>query len=167
GENGAWPRINIVCFLETLLSANIRNTKFNKVDFLSCLCDIKGNMLDCTLKDRNRLKYLNSWHRIFYSNFMLKLGDQSECAYDYVEIFDGPSLSSPFISKLCGAGLSQMVNTTKNSMTLRFISDYGIQNRGFEATYWFGEWKIIVYIYLGKIHSAILKISFLTVSAPM
>uniref|UniRef100_A0A0X3NN85 Tolloid-like protein 1 n=1 Tax=Schistocephalus solidus TaxID=70667 RepID=A0A0X3NN85_SCHSO len=65
------------------------------------------------------------------------LGDQSECAYDYVEIFDGPSLSSPFISKLCGAGLSQMVYTTKNSRTLRFISDYGIQNRGFEATYWF------------------------------
>ncbi|BHF73901.1 Bone morphoproteintic protein 1 [Sparganum proliferum] len=57
------------------------------------------------------------------------------CANDYVEIFDGPSESSPLLGKFCGSDIPAPINSTNNTMTVRFISDRSRQEYGFAANF--------------------------------
>ncbi|KAM5271850.1 LOW QUALITY PROTEIN: scavenger receptor cysteine-rich domain-containing protein DMBT1 [Ctenodactylus gundi] len=57
------------------------------------------------------------------------------CSYDYIEVFDGPSHSSPLITRICDGGRGSFTSTS-NFMSVRFISDVSITRRGFHAEYY-------------------------------
>nr|XP_022304987.1 neuropilin-2-like isoform X35 [Crassostrea virginica] len=56
----------------------------------------------------------------------------SNC-YDFVEIYDGSSTSSPVLGKVCGTTLPDFINSTNTSMTLKFSSDGFSTNLGYKA----------------------------------
>ena len=43
----------------------------------------------------------------------------SDCKYDYIEIRDGPSDSSPILEKLCGRDIPNPVRSTTNNMWIK------------------------------------------------
>ncbi|XP_036377962.1 bone morphogenetic protein 1-like [Megalops cyprinoides] len=58
-----------------------------------------------------------------------------KCRYDYVQLFNGSSTSSPAMGVFCGrVGPPPLVSTT-NFLTVRFYSDDIVSRRGFVATY--------------------------------
>ncbi|XP_039726730.1 scavenger receptor cysteine-rich domain-containing protein DMBT1 [Pteropus medius] len=57
------------------------------------------------------------------------------CNYDYVEVFDGPYLSSPLIARVCNEARSSFTSSS-NFMAIRFVSDGSITRRGFQADYY-------------------------------
>ncbi|XP_053440714.1 deleted in malignant brain tumors 1 protein isoform X3 [Nycticebus coucang] len=68
---------------------------------------------------------------VVFSNVQLEGG----CSYDYIEVFDGPSHSSPLIARVCD-GASGSFTSSSNFMSIRFISDGSITRRGFLAEYY-------------------------------
>ena len=56
---------------------------------------------------------------------------------DYVEVHDGPSLSSPVLRKLCGRFIRFFLQTTTNSAFIVFHSDNhtSLEDVGFKAFY--------------------------------
>ena len=64
-----------------------------------------------------------------------EIESDSSCGYDYLEARDGPSLDSPRIgSKLCGRNIPAPIQSTGNSMTLRFRTDGSVSKTGFKIT---------------------------------
>ncbi|BHF63145.1 Bone morphoproteintic protein 1 [Sparganum proliferum] len=61
--------------------------------------------------------------------------EQSDCSSNYVEILDGPSDASPVLCKVCGSSLPAPITSTKNSMTVKFVSDGGLDNNRFTARF--------------------------------
>ncbi|XP_027695577.1 deleted in malignant brain tumors 1 protein [Vombatus ursinus] len=66
----------------------------------------------------------------------LQLEAHNSCAYDYLEIFDGP-LNSRLIAKICNQ-TQQIFTSSLNRLTVRFVSDGSVQNVGFSA--WFNSY---------------------------
>ncbi|CAL1282886.1 unnamed protein product [Larinioides sclopetarius] len=58
-----------------------------------------------------------------------------ECRYDYLEVRDGDSDTSPLINRLCGYTAPESVISTYNNLWMRFETDGSVQNRGFYAEY--------------------------------
>ncbi|XP_076146859.1 cubilin [Alosa pseudoharengus] len=57
------------------------------------------------------------------------------CQYDFVEVRDGPSASSPLIGQYCGDQMPPMLQSTQRSMYIRFKTDSSVSNHGFTAAY--------------------------------
>uniref|UniRef100_A0A8C9MBM4 Scavenger receptor cysteine-rich domain-containing protein DMBT1 n=1 Tax=Panthera tigris altaica TaxID=74533 RepID=A0A8C9MBM4_PANTA len=57
------------------------------------------------------------------------------CNYDYIEVFDGPSHSSPLIARVCD-GARGSFTSSSNFMSIRFFSDGSITKRGFQVDYY-------------------------------
>ncbi|BHF63125.1 Bone morphoproteintic protein 1 [Sparganum proliferum] len=68
----------------------------------------------------------------FYS-FDLEGGQN--CQYDYLDIFDGSSALYPKLDELCGVELPKPIRSTGNTMTVRFVTDAGVQKQGFAARF--------------------------------
>nr|VZI15896.1 unnamed protein product [Spirometra erinaceieuropaei] len=68
-----------------------------------------------------------------FENFELE--EQSDCSSNYVEILDGLSKASPVLCKVCGSNLPASITSTKNSMTVKFVSDGGLDNNRFTARF--------------------------------
>ncbi|BHF62984.1 Bone morphoproteintic protein 1 [Sparganum proliferum] len=64
-----------------------------------------------------------------------ELEEHSDCSSNYVEILDGPSDASPVLCKVCGSSLPGPIMSTKNSMTVKFDSDGGLDNNRFTARF--------------------------------
>ena len=61
------------------------------------------------------------------------LEDDLGCKYDWLEIRDGDSPSSPIIgSRLCGSSNPGTIISTGNSVTLIFHSDFSVAASGFK-----------------------------------
>ncbi|KAF8777573.1 Cubilin like protein [Argiope bruennichi] len=58
-----------------------------------------------------------------------------DCRYDYLEVRDGDSESSPLIGRICGYRQPENIISTYNSLWMRFETDGSVQNRGFYAEY--------------------------------
>ncbi|MGH0162881.1 UNVERIFIED_CONTAM: hypothetical protein FKN15_043819 [Acipenser sinensis] len=56
-----------------------------------------------------------------------------ECAYDHLELYDGPNGKSPILGRFCGSKKPDPVITSGNKMFLRFYSDASVQRKGFQA----------------------------------
>lgn len=54
---------------------------------------------------------------------LLQLERHDTCSYDYLEIRDGDSETSPLIGQFCGYDLPDDLKSTGNSLLLKFISD--------------------------------------------
>ncbi|XP_044096607.1 deleted in malignant brain tumors 1 protein isoform X3 [Neovison vison] len=60
---------------------------------------------------------------------------EGSCSYDYIEVFDGPSHSSPLIARVCNGSVRPLTSSS-NFMSIRFVSDGSITMRGFQADYY-------------------------------
>lgn len=58
------------------------------------------------------------------------------CGYDYVEVRDGDSLSSPLMGRFCGRSVPDLLRSTGNSMVVNFVTDPTVVQGGFSAGYW-------------------------------
>ncbi len=59
--------------------------------------------------------------------------------YDYLEIRDGISDSSPVLKKLCGSNLPTPIKSTNNMMFIKFVSDSSVEKQGFTAKFQKGK----------------------------
>uniref|UniRef100_A0A3Q4HHJ3 Cubilin (intrinsic factor-cobalamin receptor) n=1 Tax=Neolamprologus brichardi TaxID=32507 RepID=A0A3Q4HHJ3_NEOBR len=57
------------------------------------------------------------------------------CRYDYVEVRDGATSSSPLLGTFCGAQIPPRLQSTQRSMYIKFTTDSSVSNHGFEAAY--------------------------------
>ena len=81
---------------------------------------------------------------------MFELEAHSTCAYDYLDVYDGPSLNSPLIGRYCGHVIpTEQIRTTSNTMTINFITDFSVVRAGFRAVYrtTFGELSFILFYF--------------------
>ncbi|XP_051936792.1 deleted in malignant brain tumors 1 protein isoform X6 [Hippocampus zosterae] len=64
---------------------------------------------------------------------------QGCCSCDYISIYDGPSVSSPYLGKFCNDGNNNdsfnFFYSTSNHMTVVFRSDGSVVGRGFRAEF--------------------------------
>ncbi|XP_054975111.1 deleted in malignant brain tumors 1 protein-like [Sorex araneus] len=60
---------------------------------------------------------------------------ESNCNFDYVELYDGPYHSSPLLARVC-SGDKGSYTSSSNFMSVRFVSDGSVSRRGFLATYY-------------------------------
>lgn len=89
-------------------------------------------------------KYLNcSWTikapqgqfvEMVAKNFSVYQGFGSSCYGDYVELYDGDSVSSRSMGRYCGNTFNP-VTSTGNSLTLKFVTDGYTQYQGFKLFY--------------------------------
>uniref|UniRef100_A0A3Q1J8R1 Uncharacterized protein n=1 Tax=Anabas testudineus TaxID=64144 RepID=A0A3Q1J8R1_ANATE len=74
--------------------------------------------------------------RIFLQFTFLQL--ENCCSCDYITIFDGPSVNSQYLGRVCNSNSSNSVNSfssTSNYMTVLFRSDGSVVARGFTAEF--------------------------------
>jgi Zn-dependent metalloprotease len=55
------------------------------------------------------------------------------CDYDYLEIYDGPNVSSPLIDRYCNENIPTTVSSTGGDITLKFHSDPFVEGTGFQV----------------------------------
>ncbi|KAL3050481.1 hypothetical protein OYC64_012502 [Pagothenia borchgrevinki] len=70
--------------------------------------------------------------RIFLSFDYLQLENCCNC--DYINVYDGPSVNSRFLGKVCNDSLSTFYSTS-NYMTVLFRTDSSVVGRGFNADF--------------------------------
>ncbi|XP_072596399.1 scavenger receptor cysteine-rich domain-containing protein DMBT1 isoform X2 [Vulpes vulpes] len=74
----------------------------------------------------------NNYHvTIVFKDVQLEGG----CNYDYIEVFDGPSHTSPLIARVCDGAKSSLTSSS-NFMSIRFVSDGSVTRKGFKANYY-------------------------------
>ncbi|CAH1789171.1 unnamed protein product [Owenia fusiformis] len=61
--------------------------------------------------------------------------EEGGCNYDFLQIKDGSSISSPHIGVFCGSDPPINVRSTNNQLYLWFSSDSSNVGEGFEVTY--------------------------------
>lgn len=61
------------------------------------------------------------------------------CNFDFVALFDGPTVSHQHLGRYCGADKPPNIVTTSNQLLVVFKSDFNIGGRGFRAYYYSGE----------------------------
>ncbi|XP_049577209.1 dorsal-ventral patterning tolloid-like protein 1 isoform X2 [Syngnathus scovelli] len=57
------------------------------------------------------------------------------CAYDYLEVRDGPLETSPLIGRFCGYDKPEDVRTTSHTLWMKFVSDGTVNKAGFAANF--------------------------------
>ncbi|BHF63148.1 hypothetical protein SprV_0200613800 [Sparganum proliferum] len=67
------------------------------------------------------------------STLTSRLEDQPDCRNNYLEIFDGPSESSPVIGKLCGSDLPPPIASKDNTVTLKFVTEEASRKNKFKV----------------------------------
>ncbi|KAM6900418.1 cubilin [Xenentodon cancila] len=73
-------------------------------------------------------------HRVLLNFTDLDIEYHSSCSWDYVAIHDGPSMSSPQLTKVCGTS-TPPITSTQNTVYVRFRSDSSRNHRGFSARF--------------------------------
>uniref|UniRef100_A0A8C2GFZ8 Metalloendopeptidase n=1 Tax=Cyprinus carpio TaxID=7962 RepID=A0A8C2GFZ8_CYPCA len=74
-------------------------------------------------------------HRIKLAIDEIDMEAHQECAYDHLEIYDGPNGRATSFGRFCGSKKPSPVISSGNSMFLRFFSDNSVQKRGFKASH--------------------------------
>ncbi|KAJ0033549.1 hypothetical protein NQD34_000656 [Periophthalmus magnuspinnatus] len=57
------------------------------------------------------------------------------CAYDYLEVRDGPLDTSPLIGRFCGYDKPEDVRSTSHTLWMKFVSDGTVNKAGFAANF--------------------------------
>ena len=68
-----------------------------------------------------------------FLSFDIEPGSNNNCDYDFVEIYNGPTTSSPLIGRYCNDNIPTTVSSTVNSITILFHSDNVVEHGGFEV----------------------------------
>lgn len=61
------------------------------------------------------------------------------CAYDYLEVRDGPLETSPLIGRFCGYDKPDDVRSTAHTLWMKFVSDGTVNKAGFAANFFKGR----------------------------
>uniref|UniRef100_A0A4W3IJA7 CUB domain containing protein 2 n=1 Tax=Callorhinchus milii TaxID=7868 RepID=A0A4W3IJA7_CALMI len=69
---------------------------------------------------------------VFYD---FQLEKSEDCSFDYVSLFDGPSVSHRHLGHFCGGTKPPDIVSSTNQLLLVFKSDFNIGGRGFKASY--------------------------------
>lgn len=71
--------------------------------------------------------------QLLFSSINMEAGVGFTCTKDYVEVYDGSSINAPLIGRYCEnyPPPNNLINSTTNSVTIRFYSDRAIADRGF------------------------------------
>ncbi|XP_070536661.1 cubilin-like [Ptychodera flava] len=76
-----------------------------------------------------------SGHRVKLRFRDMELETSSTCHYDYVEVFNGIDDNAPSLGRFCGHTIPVPVESSGNTMRVRFITDASISYGGFSAWY--------------------------------
>ncbi|CAB1449409.1 unnamed protein product, partial [Pleuronectes platessa] len=57
------------------------------------------------------------------------------CRFDFVEVRDGSTSSSPLLGTFCGVEIPPRLQSSQKSMYIKFKTDSSVSNHGFEAAY--------------------------------
>ncbi|KAG8435188.1 hypothetical protein GDO86_013215 [Hymenochirus boettgeri] len=71
--------------------------------------------------------------KLVFNDFEIE--QHQECAYDRLEIYDGPNNIYPILGQFCGSKKPGPVVASTNNMFLHFYSDASVQRKGFQAKY--------------------------------
>ena len=71
--------------------------------------------------------------------FPRQIENHDSCVYDYIEVRDGPSSSSPLVDTYCGYKMPEDVKSSANALYVKFVSDGSVQKAGFAATFMKGK----------------------------
>ncbi|KAK2192635.1 hypothetical protein NP493_27g02025 [Ridgeia piscesae] len=74
-------------------------------------------------------------YRVRLRFLTFEVEDETDCGYDYVEIYDGRDASSKQLGHFCGNQIPQEFISTGRHLLIRFKSDDTINWKGFSATY--------------------------------
>lgn len=55
--------------------------------------------------------------------FVLQVENHDNCVYDYVQVRDGHDVGAAIIGTYCGYKLPPDVKSTKNTLSVKFVSD--------------------------------------------
>lgn len=93
---------------------------------------------------------------------LLQIERHDSCAYDYLEVRDGPLETSPLIGRFCGYDKPEDVRSTSHTLWMKFVSDGTVNKAGFAANFFKGVCRLIVFshmfFFLPK-HSSCVKMS--------
>lgn len=70
-----------------------------------------------------------------------EIEQHQECAYDHLEVYDGPDTQAPILGRFCGSKKPDPVVAAGSSLFLRFYSDASVQRKGFQAEHSTGAWR--------------------------
>lgn len=73
----------------------------------------------------------------------MQIEKHDSCTYDYVEVRDGASESSPLLGRFCGYDKPDDIKSTSNQLWLKFASDGSVNKAGFAANFFKGQ-KVIL-----------------------
>lgn len=77
-----------------------------------------------------------SWSLLSDNNIMLTFFKfDTEWWYDFVNVYDGRSSSSPLIGRYHGTSLPPVVTSSSNQLFITFTSDLSVRKPGFGASY--------------------------------
>ncbi|XP_062336735.1 CUB domain-containing protein 2 [Osmerus eperlanus] len=68
-----------------------------------------------------------------------QLENNEGCNFDFVALFDGPTITHRHLGNYCGGDKPPNMVTTSNQLLVVFNSDFNIGGRGFKAYYYSGE----------------------------
>ncbi|NP_001084377.1 tolloid-like protein 2 precursor [Xenopus laevis] len=74
-------------------------------------------------------------HRVKLVFTDFEIEQHQECAYDHLELYDGPNGKAAILGRFCGSKEPSPVVASTNNMFLRFYSDASVQRKGFQAKY--------------------------------
>lgn len=68
----------------------------------------------------------------------MQIERHDSCAYDYLEVRDGPLETSPLIGRFCGYDKPEDVRSTSHTLWMKFVSDGTVNKAGFAANFFKG-----------------------------
>uniref|UniRef100_A0A8D0H922 CUB domain containing protein 2 n=1 Tax=Sphenodon punctatus TaxID=8508 RepID=A0A8D0H922_SPHPU len=79
----------------------------------------------------------NSVIKLVFADFHME--NNEECNFDYVAIFDGPTMENTLLNHYCGNTKPPDVASSSHELLVVFKSDFNIAGRGFKAYFFSGE----------------------------
>lgn len=71
-----------------------------------------------------------------FLQFDVEAGQGGGCNFDYLEVFDGPTVNDPSLGLFCNSSAAPgKITSTFGSITIRFVSDQAATNAGFEVNW--------------------------------
>ncbi|XP_071483596.1 bone morphogenetic protein 1 homolog [Diadema antillarum] len=70
---------------------------------------------------------------VTFDDFSLEIS--TNCRYDKISIYDGSSVADPLLGQWCGTDSPGVVVGVRQSLLIRFESDFSVSFRGFSASY--------------------------------
>ncbi|NWR90257.1 CUBN protein, partial [Furnarius figulus] len=78
---------------------------------------------------------VNKLINLTFISFVLEASTAQICQYDYVQLYDGDNENANLVGTFCGSTVPAPFLSTRNSLTVKFITDNSVERAGFNATY--------------------------------